>query len=152
MKNIVVPTDFSKLSAGALPWARKMAATLDAKIHCIHVAREAQYYGGLDIAFSGMMPSTHDLVSSAQRRLDEFIATELGDMADRVLAEVLVGTPFVEIIRHAREIDAAMIIMSTHGYSGLKHVFLGSTTEAVVRKAGCPVLSIRSEELPFVMP
>jgi nucleotide-binding universal stress UspA family protein len=62
------------------------------------------------------------------------------------------GPPFVEIVRYAREAQATMIVMSTHGRSGLTHMLMGSTTEAVVRKASCPVLSIRNPEMRFEMP
>jgi nucleotide-binding universal stress UspA family protein len=57
---------------------------------------------------------------------------------------VLVGRPAEEIANYARDHDAAMIIMTTHGYSGVKHLLLGSTTEGVLRHANCPVLSIRA--------
>jgi nucleotide-binding universal stress UspA family protein len=59
---------------------------------------------------------------------------------------VLVGRPADEIVGYARDKSAQLIIMATHGYSGVKHVLLGSTTESVLRHASCPVLSIRSGE------
>ena len=55
----------------------------------------------------------------------------------------MVGRPADEILAYASEVDAEMIVMATHGYSGVKHLALGRTTEAVVRQATCPVLSIR---------
>ena len=60
--------------------------------------------------------------------------------------------PFVEIIRYAKENAIDMIVMGTHGYSGVKHLILGSVAENVVRKAPCPVLTIRPENHQFVMP
>jgi universal stress protein A len=152
MNIVVLPTDFSKLASGALPWARKMAEAFDAQIHCLHVVREAQYYGGLEVVLAESLPTSDDLVRDAERRIEAYVETELRDLGERAIGKVKVGTPFVEIIRYAREVEAKLIVMSTHGHSGLKHVLLGSTTEAVVRKSDCPVLSIRSPDLRFVMP
>src|SRR5262249_7275544 len=69
-----------------------------------------------------------------------------------VRREVREGTPFYEIIRFAKEGDVDLIVMGTHGHSGLTHVLLGSVTEKVVRKALCPVLTIRHPEHEFVHP
>jgi len=62
------------------------------------------------------------------------------------------GIPAEEIVDFARNNEIDLIVMSTHGRTGLKHVLMGSTTEKVVRKAPCPVLSIRHPEHEFVMP
>ena len=69
-----------------------------------------------------------------------------------VTREVLMGHPFVEIIRYAREQDVDCIVLGTHGRSGLSHLLLGSVAERVVRKAPCPVLTVRHPEHEFVMP
>jgi nucleotide-binding universal stress UspA family protein len=69
-----------------------------------------------------------------------------------VRREVREGTPFYEIIRFAREGDVDLIVMGTHGHTGLTHVLLGSVTEKVVRKAPCPVLTVRHPEHEFVHP
>lgn len=152
MNAIVLPTDFSKLAAGAASWAVKMAEALDAEIHCLYVARDVQYYGSLEVVLTDSLPTSEEVTAAAERQLAEHMRGVLGDADVRAVPIVRVGTPFVEIIRYAREIQAKMIVMSTHGHSGLKHMLLGSTTEAVVRKADCPVLSIRSPEMGFVMP
>jgi nucleotide-binding universal stress UspA family protein len=152
MTAIVLPTDFSELANAALPWARKMATTLDAEIHCLHVVREEHYYGGLEVVFTESLPTSDDLVASATQRMERYLAEQLADLGAKAVGKVRLGTPFVEIIRYAREVEAKLIVMSTHGHSGLKHMLLGSTTEAVLRKADCPVLSIRSAGVNFVMP
>jgi nucleotide-binding universal stress UspA family protein len=69
-----------------------------------------------------------------------------------VLKEIREGSPFYEIIRYAKERDIDLIVMGTHGRSGLVHVLLGSVTEKVVRKAPCPVLTVRHPEHEFVHP
>jgi len=146
---IIVPTDFSEHSARALSWARRMSALLDAPIHCIYVMSEASVYSGMEF-IPAAYPSMEEIREGAEQELVKFIAEH--DLGANTAGEVLTGSPFVEIIRYARAKNAAMIIMSTHGYGGLKHVLLGSTTEAVVRKATCPVLSVPARDGEFEMP
>ena len=62
-----------------------------------------------------------------------------------MVQKVLVGQPADEIVQYASDVEASMIVMSLHGYTGVRHLVLGSTTESVLRRAGCPVLSIRTE-------
>jgi nucleotide-binding universal stress UspA family protein len=62
------------------------------------------------------------------------------------------GIPFVEIVRHARKKNIDLIVIGTHGRTGLDHMLLGSVAEKVVRKAPCPVLTVRPEGHQFVMP
>jgi len=66
--------------------------------------------------------------------------------------EVREGTPFYEIVRFAQEQDIDLIVMGTHGHTGLAHMLLGSVTEKVVRRAPCPVLTVRHPEHEFVHP
>jgi nucleotide-binding universal stress UspA family protein len=89
--------------------------------------------------------------ASCSQELDELDAPgfELAAGVERV---VRTGTPFVEIVRYAREKDIDVIVMGTHGHSGLVHAMIGSVAEKVVRKAGCPVLTVRPEGHQFVMP
>jgi nucleotide-binding universal stress UspA family protein len=70
----------------------------------------------------------------------------LGDLDNSPISKVLVGRPAEEITNYAKEIDAQMIIIATHGHSGITHMMLGSTAEGVVRQAICPVLTIRSQQ------
>ncbi len=139
---IVFPTDFSEASLAALPWARRMAEQLQAEIHCVYVVEEPHIYATLDMG-PVPIPSVEELSRSAGKRMDAFASTHL-KAAGGITTRVLVGRPAEELVRYAKENNAALIIMTTHGYSGVKHVLLGSTTEAVLRHASCPVLSIRN--------
>lgn len=141
-KVIVVPTDFSELSQAALPWAQRMAQQLDAEIHCVYVVEEPHIYATLDMG-PVPIPSAEELTRSAEKRMASFASANLKNVGG-VVTRVLMGRPAEEVVRYAREKGAALIIMTTHGYSGVKHMLLGSTTEAVLRNATCPVLSIRS--------
>lgn len=139
---IIFPTDFSEVSIAALPWAIDMAGALDAKIECIYVVEEPQIYSSLDMG-AVAIPTTGELEESAKSRMERFVADHLGSAPGGSNGSVAVGHAATEIVNAARELDAAMIVMTTHGYSGMKHVLLGSTTEDVLRHASCPVLSVR---------
>ena len=140
---LIFPTDFSERSLTALPWVRKMAEAMQADVRCIYVVEEPQIYSTLDMGPIAI-PSVTELVRNAETRIDAFIKANLKAFGSAPKASVLVGRPAEEIANYARDHDAAMIIMTTHGYSGVKHLLLGSTTEGVLRHATCPVLSIRT--------
>jgi len=140
---LIFPTDFSERSLTALPWVRKMADAMQADVRCIYVVEEPQIYSTLDMGPIAI-PSVTELVRNAETRIDAFIKANLKAFGSAPKASVLVGRPADEIANYARDHDAAMIIMTTHGYSGVKHLLLGSTTEGVLRHASCPVLSIRT--------
>jgi nucleotide-binding universal stress UspA family protein len=139
---VVFPTDFSELSLGALQWAKRLATILDAELHCLFVVEEPHVYAALDLG-PLPIPSTEELSGGAETRLDAFVKDNLKGFSQSSLGRVVVGRPADEILSYAKETDAVMIVMATHGHSGVKHLALGSTTEAVVRQADCPVFSVR---------
>ena len=141
-QNIIFTTDFSDTSIAALPWALDMAKMLDADISCLYVVETPQIYSSLDMG-AVAIPTTADLVESANTRMESFIAEHLGDASTTAEGKVVVGHAATEIVNSAKESEAKLIVITTHGYSGVKHVLLGSTTEDVVRHATCPVLSVR---------
>jgi len=96
------------------------------------------------------MLETDKVKSAAKAQLEKVCRDALlpAKMVERVL--VRYGTPFAEIADAARTLKADLIILTTHGYTGLKHVFMGSTAERVVRHAPCPVLTVREKEHEFV--
>jgi universal stress protein A len=139
---IVLPIDFSELSMAAVPWAKRMAAVTNGSVHCVYTVEPPQVYSALDMAPAIPLPTTDELTESAKQQLAAFAKEQLPGIETKTA--VLIGKPSEQIIEYAQKVDAALIVMTTHGYSGLEHVVLGSTTEAVLRKATCPVLSIRS--------
>jgi universal stress protein A len=152
MARILYPTDFSDLSLVALKYARSFAEQFDAELHCVHVVDEAYQYWlmlGPDGVPAG--PNPQELLASAQNQMATFSQEHLAGIS-KCTAKVLIGRPFVEIIRYAREQSVDLIVIATHGRSGLKHVLMGSVAERVVRKAPCPVLTVRSDGHEFVMP
>lgn len=139
-KIVVFPTDFSKVSVAALPWAIRMAKLMDGEVHVVYVVEEPHIYATLDMG-PVPIPSADELASSARTRLERFVSDNVREVS--AVGKVLTGRPADEIVEYASEHGAELIVMTTHGYSGVKHVLLGSTTESVLRHASCPVLSVR---------
>lgn len=139
---IVLPIDFSELSMAAVPWAKRMAAVMNGVVHCVYTVEPPQVYSALDMAPAIPLPTTEELTASAREQLAGFASEQLPGIETETA--VLIGKPSEQILEYAKKVNAALIVMTTHGYSGLEHVVLGSTTEAVLRKATCPVLSIRN--------
>ena len=145
MSAIIFPTDFSDVSIGALPWIMDMADKFDASIHCLYVVEEPQIYSTLDMG-AVAIPTAGELVSSAESRMKAFEAEHLSKAPHGHKSKVVVGHAATEIVNYANKVNGKLIVMMTHGYSGMKHVLLGSTTEDVLRHATCPVLSIRAKK------
>lgn len=153
LANILYPTDFSELSLQALTYARSFAEAYRGRLHCIHVVDEAyQYWASVGPDGMAIGPPMGDLVKKATEDLKAFVADHIPVGEAEVPREVRVGRPFVEIISYARTHEIDLIVIATHGRSGLKHVLLGSTAERVIRKAPCPVLTVRHPQHDFVMP
>jgi len=141
---IVFPTDFSALSLKALAIARRMASVMDAELHCVYAVEEPHIYATLDMG-PVAIPTAEELASSADSRLQNFVSEHLQGMSKPTVAKVLVGRPAEEIANYSKQHGAEMIVMTTHGHAGVKHLILGSTTEGVLRMADCPVLSVRAD-------
>jgi universal stress protein A len=138
IQSILVPTDFSAPSIKALRYAGELAAKFGAKILLLNVVEPIGPTP--DFAYNPLVLDDKKIVAAAQQHLKKFAEREgLG----AVPAYVRQGIPFHEISRAAEELKADLICISTHGYTGLKHVFMGSTAERVVRHAPCPVLVVR---------
>jgi len=153
LHQILYPTDFSDLSLYALRYACDFARSHGAALHCLHVVDEAyQYLATMGPDSITIGPPPDDLVEAAWSQMSDFVTRHLSGMPFPVKSAVMIGRPFMEIIRYAREQKIDMIVIATHGRTGLKHVLLGSVAEKVVRKAPCPVLTIRHPGQAFVMP
>jgi len=142
IQNILVPTDFSKISIGVIEPANWLAGRFAASIHLVHV-HEPAYPTGFVAAAPSFSATTYEQ-EAKQRVADELnaLAYKYGVPAAR--CHVLCGTaPFNEICGLVGKIRADLIVMPTHGRTGLEHMFLGSTAERTVRHSPCPVFIMR---------
>ena len=151
LKKLLVADDFSEHSGIALQYAAEFARAFDASVIVCHVVEGASILAQMPPGGEGYFPpNLAELQEEAagkllQQRLEEF---GLANADVRIPA----GKPFVEIVRLAKEENADLIITGTHGRGAIAHMLMGSTAEKVVRKAPCPVLTVRSGEHEFVMP
>lgn len=141
LKKILVPIDFSNTAKDALPWATHLAVHFGAELVLLHVAEKfpIDYLLG-----SGLMNETIvPLMKQAEADLEQMAGSLSKSTGVNVSAVVSNGKPFEVICQTAKTLGAELIVLTTHGYAGLKHVWLGSTAERVVRHAPCPVLAVR---------
>ena len=153
ISKILFPTDFSDISLHALKYAREMTATFDAQLHCVHVVDEAyQYWTAMGPESVPVGVAVEDLAALAEGHMQQFADEHLVGLKYAPITKVLVGRPFREVIAYARDTTIDLIVLGNHGRGGLSWVLMGSTAEKIVRKAPCPVLTIRHPEHEFVMP
>jgi nucleotide-binding universal stress UspA family protein len=138
---IIAPTDLSKLSRAALRYAMDLAVAQDAEVVVYHVISEDGDWFDKDDALNPAMA----LVPKQKQRLAEFVKENCAEFFGKVKIDeiVEVGVPYKEIVHKAEEEKADLIVMSTHGRTGMEQVMVGSVTAKVVARATCPVLSIR---------
>lgn len=152
LKRVLFATDFSDLAETAQDYACEFAARFGAELHVLHVLQDVMLMmPEPGSAFSLPQNYMLDLKQAAEKTL-ESIPSAAWCQGKKVVRATRMGAAFVEIVRYAREHDIDLIVIGTHGRGGLKHVLLGSVAERVVRKAACPVLTVRHKGHQFVMP
>lgn len=138
-KKIVFPTDFSHCGDAALQLATVLARDSGASLLIVHVEEPPVAYGGGEMYYGMPDPASEDLL----RMLREIVPT---DPAVPYEHRLVTGDPSAAIVRLAEEEEADMIVMGTHGRTGLTRLLMGSVAEAVVRRAPCPVLTYKQTE------
>jgi nucleotide-binding universal stress UspA family protein len=139
---LLVPVDFSDCSLRAMDYAIALAERFDSKIILLHVVEPAVYPENYLVVSPALDETNQNLLESARERLADLGRRRIGH---RLQAETLVrmGRAHSEIPDTAKALGADLIVLGTHGYTGLKHALLGSTAERVVRHGPCPVLTVR---------
>lgn len=140
IRSILHPTDFSEYSAAAMELAEALARRYGARIWIAHVAPPEEILHG---AYFGAPPPPREDLATIEKKL---YAIKPADRTIPVGYALLRGDPADEIVRLARRENCDLIVMGTHGRSGLQRVLVGSVAERVLRRAPCPVLTIRLEK------
>lgn len=149
INRILAATDFSECSEHALRYAYELAEVFGAELHLVNVVEiPAGAYPEFGI-------SVHDIEKTAmkvaEQDLNKLPGTRWQDKLS-VVRTVLKGTPFVETVKYAKEHEIDLVVIGTHGRGAITHMLMGSTAEKIVRKAPCPVLTVRPDAHEFVMP
>lgn len=149
-RNVLLATDFSAAARAAAEHAVAVASASEAELHLLHVIEEFSYWESFNLKHFPSQEVFEELESNARIALADLAQDE--ELGARALTHVRHGKPFLEIIRAARELEADVLVIGSHGQSGLSETLFGSTAEKVVRKAPCAVLVVRHPEHRFEMP
>ncbi len=149
-KKIVCAVDFSEFTGQIADYAFAVARKFESELHLLHISPNLNYFTPYE---SFLTPE--NLVA-----IDRNIELEVERDFNKILSKhdypaqtvIKKGIAFVEIIDYVREAEADLVVMGTHGRSGVEHILIGSVAEKVVRKAPCPVLTIRPKGKQFKMP
>jgi nucleotide-binding universal stress UspA family protein len=144
-KRILVAIDFSDNSSYAFDYALSLARQSDSELFLLHVINEPVDLRGFYVPHISFEQLEKEIAAGASVMMDDFCREKLADYAN-FKTFIVSGTPFDEIIRKAEEVAASLIVIGTHGRTGIDHIIFGSTAERVVRGATCPVLTIRLPE------
>jgi nucleotide-binding universal stress UspA family protein len=142
---ILVPTDFSADADTALAYALDIASRFQATVHLLHVVDDPLASGvwSTEVSTAEIAGLQATLVRDAEQRLRELVPDQ-----GTVSTEVRTGHAAAQILEVARERNNDLIVMGTHGRTGLAHLLMGSIAERVVRLAPCPVLTMRAAGVP----
>lgn len=142
IKKILVPIDFSDYSKSALRYAVSFAKLFNSEMVLIYVVEPIIYPPDFSMGQIAIPSVNTEWDKTANEQLEKLSKSEIpGNIKVKTLVKT--GKPFVEIIETAADENTDLIIIATHGHSGVEHILFGSTAEKVVRKAPCPVLTLR---------
>ena len=141
-RRILCAVDFSQPSERAFEYALALAARLGAQVNAVHVY-QVPAYALADGVFEMPSEVVGELVSRIKEQLDQFVAAKARPGVNST-ASFCEGIPYVEIVRAAKDAAADMIVIGTHGRTGLNHLLVGSVAERVVRTSDIPVVTVRT--------
>jgi nucleotide-binding universal stress UspA family protein len=144
-KTILFATDFSESSDYAFQYAYSLAKKFNARLLMVHVINEPVDLRGFYVPHISFEKLEEEIEEGAQKMMEKFCRTHIRDY-DNYESIIVPGIPYDEIIKKATDNSADLIILGTHGRTGLDHVLFGSTAEKVVRKSPVPVMTIRIGE------
>jgi universal stress protein A len=142
ISKVLVPIDFSDYSKSALKYAVSFVKHFGARLILVYVVEPVIYPPDFSMGQIAIPSMDLEMDKRAMEELDKLAEQEIPSEI-KVKSIVKTGKPFIEIIETADEQDVDLIIIATHGHTGMEHILFGSTAEKVVRKAPCPVLTLR---------
>lgn len=148
IRKVLVPLDFSSASKNAFKYALKLAQQVGAQLTLLHVIRPTASPAFSTLTETAVLFET-DLATSEEALRSLVAMARTAGVID-AQSTFRVGVAAHEIVEEAKELDADLIVIATHGFTGWKHYCIGSTAERVVRAAPCPVLVVREKEYEFV--
>jgi len=154
VNKVLYPTDFSDLSLHAVPYVKEYCRVYGAELHVLHVVDEAfAYWMTMGPNSLPVGPSVQEMLTGAKETMQSFTQKHFSDVAESaVRTSVVSGRPFLEILKYAKDQSIDLVVLATHGRGALAHALIGSVAEKVVRKAPCPVLTIRVPGHGYVIP
>lgn len=141
-EKILTAIDFSENSEFAFEYALTMAKQFNAELTLMHVINEPVDLRGFYVPHISFEQLEKEIEEGATKMMENFCSSRLASFQNFKTA-IVSGIPYDEITRKADEIGASLIVLGTHGRTGLDHILFGSTAERVVRSANCPVMTIR---------
>jgi len=145
INKILFAADFSEGSSSALPYAVDMAKQYGSKLYLVHVVFDVAKTSGWYVPHTSIDEIYKDMEKGAKSELEKMFIDEMRGFKE-IEHVVLKGVPYEEIIKFSGDNKIDLIVMGTHGRKGIDRMLFGSTAEQVVRKAPCPVLSVRLPE------
>lgn len=151
IERILIPTDFSESSRNAFRYAIELNAVFHARLFLIHVLQDFTEFSEYNLSPSILPQLYLEFEENAAKRLEEMVSGMVPP-ATHCDTYILHGVPFYEIIQFSQREKVDLIVIGTRGRTGIKHVLFGHTAEKVVKKAHCPVLSVKDPDTEFTMP
>lgn len=142
IKRVLCPVDYSECSSEAMKYAAHIAGREKAKLYLMYVVDIRSFGHESPLGFEVPKPN-EETIERIRKELQEDLVHERDGKKVEVEAIVVVGKPVEEILKAAKEKEVDMIVMGTHGRTGLPHVIIGSVAENVVIRAPCPVLTVQ---------
>ena len=151
VERILIPTDFSESARYAFNYAVDLNKVLKARLYLLHVLQDFTEFSEYNLSPTILPQLYLEFEESAARKLEDMLE-DMVPPETSCNTYILHGVPFYEIIQFTRKERIDLIILGSHGRTGLKQVLFGHTAEKVVKKAPCPVLTVRHPDAEFTMP
>lgn len=146
LKEILFPVDLSADNHKILPFVKELAAKLGGNLHVLNVVEDIEGYASFYVPHTSLDKLSGEVVNAASQKLSEFAAQHLADMG-HITTKVVMGDPARLIVDYVKENGIQVVVMGTHGRTGLEHVIFGSVAEKVVKNSPVPVMTINPNKL-----